>query len=465
MVPIHPKPRCTAGWRFFKSLHAGANVKFQQSVILLSAIAPNVWAQAEASAPAEQLVASTSAAVSALSGADTAWMLMATVLVLLMTLPGIFLFYSGLVRVKNALSIVAQTLMATALITLLWAALGYSLAFTSDGPWLGGLSRALAQGLSGLPNQSHAMAKTIPESVFFMFQLAFAVVTFALVLGATVERMRMGVSLVFCAMWLLLIYVPVAHWVWHPEGWLALRGQMDFAGGTVVHVLAGSSALVAARMVGPRKGFATEAMMPSNLLVTGLGACLLWIGWFGFNAGSALEASARAGSAMVATHFAASAGCLMWGLCELVERQKISVLGLSSGAIAGLVAVTPAAGFVELWGAVAMGLGAGVVCYLAATRFKALTGIDDSLDVFALHGVGGFLGSALTPLLASAAIAPVTATVLSNTIGAISVMAYSGGMTWLILWLIRRFVALRVGPEQETEGLDLAQHGEQLLPH
>ena len=205
--------------------------------------------------------------------------------------------------------------------------------------------------------------------------------------------------------------------------------------------------------------------MPSNLLTVSLGACLLWIGWFGFNAGSALEAGARAASAMVATHFSASAGGFVWGLCELIERRKISVLGVSSGAIAGLVAVTPAAGFVDLWGAVAMGVCAGVVCYVAATQFKAWSGIDDSLDVFALHGVGGFLGSALTPLLASAAIAPVTATVLSNTAGAAAVMAYSGGMTWVILWLIRRFVSLRVTPEQELEGLDLVQHGEQLLPH
>ena len=439
-------------------------MRFQRSGVLLAAFVPNVWAQAEEAAPVIQLAASAAISAPAFSGPDTAWMLMATVLVLVMTLPGIFLFYSGLMRTKNALSIAVQTLMATALITLLWGIVAYSLAFTSGGPWIGGWSRALAQGLTGLLPPGHTMAKTIPEPVFFMFQLAFAVVTFALVLGATVERMRMGVILVFCALWLLLIYVPVAHWVWHPEGWLALQGQMDFAGGTVVHVLAGSSALVAALMVGPRKGFGTEAMMPSNLLMAALGACLLWVGWFGFNAGSALEAGARAANAMVATHFSASAGCFVWGLCELVERRKISLLGVSSGAIAGLVAVTPAAGFVDMWGAVAMGLCAGVVCYLAATQFKSVSGVDDSLDVFALHGVGGFLGSALTPFLASAAIAPVTATVLSNTLGAAAVMAYSGGMTWLILWVIRRFVALRVSPAQELEGLDLAQHGETLLP-
>lgn len=435
-------------------------MRFQRSGFLLAIVSPMLWAQTEGAAPVPQPVASLAASV--LSGADTAWMLTATVLVLLMTLPGILLFYSGLMRAKNALSIVAQTLMATALITLLWSVIGYSLAFNSGGPWLGGLGRVLAQGVSGGQTHSHAMAKTIPESVFFMFQLAFAVVTFALVLGATVERMRIGVSLVFGALWLLLIYAPVAHWVWHPEGWLAQQGQMDFAGGTVVHVLAGSSALVAAIMVGPRKGFGTEAMMPHNLVTTALGACLLWVGWFGFNAGSALEAGARAGSAMVATHFSASAGCFIWGLCELVQRKNISVLGLSSGAIAGLVAVTPAAGYVDVWGAIAMGLCAGVACYLTATQFKALTGIDDSLDVFALHGVGGLLGSALTPLLASAAIAPITATVWSNTTGAIAVMAYAGVMTWAILRIIRIFVILRVTPAQELEGLDLAQHGEQL---
>jgi len=437
-------------------------MRFQRSGFLLAAVSPALWAQTEALVPPVQVAASISASASAFSGADTAWMMMATVLVLLMTLPGVLLFYSGLMRSKNALSIFAQALMATALITLLWAVLGYSLAFTSGSPWLGGLSRVFAQGLSGVQAQGHAMAKTIPETVFFMFQLAFALVTFALVLGAVVERMRMGVILVFSALWLLLIYVPVAHWVWHPQGWLAQQGHMDFAGGTVVHVLAGGSALVAAVMVGPRKGFGSEAMVPHNLITTALGACLLWVGWFGFNAGSALEAGARAGSAMVATHFAASAGCFAWGLCELVFRQKISVLGLCSGAIAGLVAVTPAAGYVDVWGAALMGLSAGAVCYLSATQLKALTGIDDSLDVFALHGVGGFLGSVLTPLLASAAIAPVTATVWSNTAGAIAVMAYSGLMTWAILQAIRIFTVLRVNPAQELEGLDLAQHGEHL---
>lgn len=435
-------------------------MQFQRLGLALALVSPMVWASTEGAATITQPAASAVAHV--MSGADTAWMLTATVLVLLMTLPGVLLFYSGLMRTKNALSIVAQTLMTTALIGLLWALIGYSLAFTSGSPWLGGLTRLLAQGLSDPPFHGHALAKTIPESVFFMFQLAFAVVTFALVLGATVERMRMGVSLVFCALWLILIYVPVAHWVWHPEGWLAQQGQMDFAGGTVVHVLAGSSGLVAAIMVGPRKGFGTDAMMPHNLVMTALGACLLWVGWFGFNAGSALEAGTRAAGAMVATHFSAMAACFIWGICELVQRKKISVLGLSSGAISGLIAVTPAAGYVDVWGAVLMGLCAGLVCYLSATQFKACTGIDDSLDVFALHGVGGLLGSVLTPLLASAAIAPITATVWSNTAGAIVVMAYACAMTWAILKSIHLFVALRVTPAQELEGLDLVQHGEQL---
>jgi len=230
----------------------------------------------------------------------------------------------------------------------------------------------------------------------------------------------------------------------------------------VVHVLAGSSGLVAAMVLGKREGFGTEPMMPHNLLTTMLGAGLLWIGWFGFNAGSALEAGTRAGNAMVATHFSASAGCFMWGLCELVQRKKISLLGLCSGVIAGLVAITPASGFVDLWGSVVIGLCAGLACYLAATQFKARTGVDDSLDVFALHGVGGFLGSVLTPLLASAAIAPVTATVLTNTLGAVAVMVYAGVMTFVILQIIQLLLPLRVTPAQEREGLDLAQHDEQL---
>ena len=427
---------------------------------LFASFSSAAFAQTEPTPAPEQTVA---AAVSAgFNSADTAWMLTATVLVLLMTLPGIVLFYSGLMRAKNALSLAAQTLAATVLITLVWAIAGYSLAFTADSPWLGGIDRMMAQGLGAPGAAGHEMAKNIPEPVFFMFQLALAVITFALVLGAVVERMRIGSIMVFCVLWLLLIYAPVAHWIWHPGGWLAQMGHMDFAGGTVVHVLAGSSGLVAAMVLGKREGFGTEPMMPHNLLTTMLGAGLLWIGWFGFNAGSALEAGARAGNAMVATHFSASAGCFMWGLCELVQRKKISLLGLCSGAIAGLVAVTPASGFVDLWSGVVIGLCAGLACYLAATQFKARTGIDDSLDVFALHGVGGFLGSVLTPLLASAAIAPVTATVLTNTLGALAVLVYAAVMTFVILQIIQLLLPLRVTPAQEHEGLDLAQHGEQL---
>ncbi len=423
--------------------------------LTLAATLP-AWAQAPAAA---------AAAAPVFNGGDIAWMLISTVLVLLMTMPGIILFYSGMLRTKNALSIVAHTVAAAAVITLCWAMIGYSLAFSHGSPFFGGLDRVFGEGLIGKKVGAHIVAPTIPESVFFLFQLSFAIITFALMLGATAERMRLGVTIVFAALWSTLIYAPIAHWIWHPEGWLAQQGHMDFAGGTVVHIAAGASGLVAAWVLGPRRGFGKEPMVPHNLLITVLGAGLLWAGWFGFNAGSAFEASARAGGALLATQVAACAGAMLWGFCEFMRRGQWSVLGTMTGAIAGLIAVTPASGYVGFNGAMIIGAVAGVICFFSVVGFKALTGIDDSLDVFALHGVGGIVGTVLTPVFATAAIAPVTATVLTNTIGAAAVMAFAGVGTWIILRVIGLVVPLRVDAEQEKVGLDIAQHGEMLAPN
>lgn len=396
------------------------------------------------------------------SSGDTAWMLVCTVLVLLMTVPGIMLFYSGMMRAKNALSIVAHVFAATTVVTLVWVAIGYSLAFTPGTPWLGDMSRLFSQGLIGAKVGAHPSAPTVPESAFFLFQLAFAVITFALIIGATVERMRLSATIFFAGFWTVLVYAPVAHWIWQPSGWLAAMGHMDYAGGTVVHIAAGASGLVAAKFVGPRRGFGKEPMVPHNLMVTIIGAGLLWAGWFGFNAGSAFEASSRAVGALLATQVAASVGAFAWGLAEFVKRGKFSVLGMATGAIAGLVAVTPASGFVGPQGAAVIGAVSGALCFVAVTQFKRVTGIDDSLDVFALHGVGGFIGTVLTPVFALKEIAPVTATILTNLTGAVAVTLYAGAMTFLILLVVKPLAGLRVTAEEEALGLDLAQHGEMI---
>ena len=424
----------------------------------LLSVTAAVGAHAAAAAPAAPVI----------SGADTAWMLICTVLVMMMTMPGIILFYGGMLRTKNALSIVAHTVAAAAVVTLVWAAIGYSLAFTPGsgafGGLFGGMTRAVGAGLLGGTAGVHPSAATVPESAFFMFQLAFAIITFAIILGATAERMRLGVTVIFAGLWSLVVYAPVAHWVWHPTGWLAAMGHMDFAGGTVVHIASGASALVAAWVLGPRQGFGKTPMVPHNLMVTVLGGGLLWAGWFGFNAGSAFEASARAAGALLTTQVGACAGAAVWGVCEYIRRGQWSVLGTISGAIAGLIAITPASGYVDIAGSMAIGGAAGLLCFSAVIVFKARTGIDDALDVFALHGVGGLVGTVLTPVFAVAAIAPVTATVWTNLIGGVAVMAYAGGATWVILKIIGLMTSLRVKAEHERVGLDIAEHGEMLSP-
>jgi Amt family ammonium transporter len=431
---------------------------------LFTSLAVQAQSAPAAAASAVAATAASSPAAAAFNGADTAWMLISTVLVMIMTMPGIMLFYGGMLRSKNALSIVAHTVASASVITILWAMFGYSIAFTAGGPWFGDTSRFFAAGLIGNGVGAHVAAPTIPESVFFLFQLSFAIITFALVLGATAERMRLGVTIVFAALWMLLVYAPVAHWIWHPNGWLAKMGHMDFAGGTVVHIASGVTGLVAAIVLGPRRGFGKEPMIPHNLMITVLGAGLLWAGWFGFNAGSAFEASPRAAGALLATQVAACAGAMLWGFCEYVRRGQWSVLGMMSGAIAGLIAVTPASGYVGINGALSIGAVAGVICFFAVVYFKSVTGIDDSLDVFALHGVGGLIGTLLTPVFALAVIAPVTATVWTNCMGALAVFAYAGAMTWVILKAISLVMTLRVGAAQENVGLDISEHGEMLAP-
>ncbi len=431
-----------------------------------AAIAVALPAVRAPAAPAEFQTAAAppTAATPAFDAGNTAWLMTSTVLVLLMTLPGIILFYGGMLRTKNVLSIVAQTLCATGLITLAWSVLGYSLAFTPGNSWVGDFGRLFADGLTGASVVAHPAAPTVPEPVFFMFQLAFAIITFALVLGATAERISLSASMAFAVLWVVLIYAPVAHWIWNPTGWLAQMGHMDFAGGTVVHVLSGVTGLVAAIVIGPRRGFGREPMAPHNLLATVTGAGLLWIGWFGFNAGSAFEAGNRAAGALLATHMAACLGALTWGACEFIVRRQTSVLGMLTGAIAGLIGVTPGSGFVGPFGAVMIGMLTAAVCFLAVTSFKSLTRIDDTLDVFALHGVGGFVGTLLVPVFARSDIAPVTATVATNLLGAMAVIVYAALMTWAIVAFIRMTIGLRVDADDESTGLDLSQHGEMIAP-
>ncbi|WP_346288050.1 ammonium transporter [Zoogloea sp.] len=389
----------------------------------------------------------------------TAWMLVATALVMLMTLPGLALFYGGMVRQKNVLATMTQTFSIAAVVTFTWCALGYSLALRPGSGFVGGLDRLFLDGL-GVDSLSGDAAHAIPESVFAMFQLSFAIITTALVPGAFAERTRFPAVLLFAAMWSVLVYAPVAHWVWAPEGWLACLGALDFAGGTVVHVNAGVAGLVCALYIGPRSGFGRQPMTPYNLALTLAGAALLWIGWFGFNAGSALAADGRAGMAMLVTQLAAATAAVAWMGAEWLSRGRPSALGLVSGAVGGLVAITPASGFVTPAAALVIGLVAGVGCYLGATVLKRLLGCDDALDAFGIHGVGGILGAVLTGWLANPAVGGVHGDILAQLAGVGATAVYSGMMTLAILVLVNRMVGLRVSESTETDGLDLVEHGE-----
>ncbi|MGH8247897.1 MAG: ammonium transporter [Gammaproteobacteria bacterium] len=404
-----------------------------------------------------------------LNGADTAWMLTSTALVLFMTLPGLALFYGGLVRVKNVLSVLMQCFAITCLVSLLWVLYAYSLTFAPGGNYIGGLSRVLMGGVS-----EDALWGTIPETVFSMFQLTFAIITPALVVGAFAERMKFRSMLLFTALWLTLVYAPVAHWVWAADGWLFKKGLLDFAGGTVVHTTSGVAALVCALMMGPRSGFPGTPMMPHNMTMAVAGAGMLWVGWFGFNAGSAVAANGNAGMAMLVTHTSAAVGALAWMTAEWIKFGKPSVLGVATGMVAGLATITPASGYVGPGGAVVIGLLAGLICFTATNFMKRSLKVDDSLDVFPVHGIGGMLGTLLSGVFASASLG-----ILSGqgyiynenvtgmgqqlgvqAIGVLAVAAYTAGVTAVVLELVDAAVGLRVSAEEETIGLDLAQHDE-----
>jgi Amt family ammonium transporter len=426
---------------------------------------------------AAQSVASTAPAASAPSGpmvvsfdrinsGDTAWMLTSTALVLMMTVPGLALFYAGMVRKKNVLATLMQSFAITCLVTVLWWAIGYSLAFTPGRtPFIGGLSRMFLNGVVYL-HDAHRLSVshlgvTIPESVYAMFQGTFAIITPALICGAFAERMKFSALLWFMSLWLILVYCPVAHWMWEPSGWLAAT-QLDFAGGTVVHINAGIAGLATALMLGKRRGLGRESMAPHNLTLTVIGASLLWVGWFGFNAGSAVASDGRAGMAFAVTHIATAVAALAWMFTEWLLKGKPSVLGICSGAVAGLVAVTPASGFVSPNAAVIIGLVAGIVCFISATSVKRAFGYDDSLDAFGVHGIGGIVGALLTGALVSSEISGATGSVLLQLKGVIATMLWSFGLSLGLLKLLELTIGLRVTGDEELEGLDISQHGESI---
>jgi Amt family ammonium transporter len=384
----------------------------------------------------------------------------------MMTIPGLALFYSGMVRKKNVLATMAQSLAAVMIISILWAAFGYSLVFAGHGPWLGALDRIFLAGMS--MESVHPAAKTIPEALFMLYQMTFAIITVALVAGSVADRMRFSAYVLFAVAWFILVYVPLAHWIWG-GGFLASIGVIDFAGGLVVHLSAGVSGLVAARVMGRRYGYGAENLSPFDLSLAVMGTGLLWVGWFGFNGGSALAANSHAVMAIIATHLAACAGALVWGGIEWSVRRKPSVLGMISGAVAGLGTITPASGYVAPWQAVVIGMIAGAVCYWACTWLKQRFNYDDSLDVFGVHGIGGMTGTLLAGVFATASIGGVPGLieghpqqVLIQLYGVAVTLVWCSGITFAILKLVSIFVPLRVSKEHELEGLDISQHGEAL---
>jgi len=404
------------------------------------------------------------AAADELSAGNTSWMLTSTALVLFMTIPGLSLFYAGMVRAKNALSVMMQCFVITCLVTVLWVLFVYSMAFGDDiNGVIGSLGKAFMSGVG-----VNSLSGTIPETVFSMFQLTFAIITPALIIGAFAERMKFSALLWFMALWLTFVYAPIAHWVWG-GGWLGSMGVLDFAGGTVVHINAGVAGIVAALIMGKRRGYPQHPMKPSNLVLTMVGAGMLWVGWFGFNAGSELAADGVAGMAMAVTQIATAAAALTWMFLEWMSHGKPSALGLASGAVAGLVAITPASGFVGPMGALAIGFAAGLICYLAVVKAKRAFGYDDSLDAFGVHGVGGFVGAILTGVFVDAGYGgagladgvSVAGQVTKQFIGAGVTIVYCGLVSFIILKILDAVIGLRVSDEKEEVGLDLALHDEQ----
>ncbi|MCZ6617054.1 MAG: ammonium transporter [Gammaproteobacteria bacterium] len=403
-------------------------------------------------------------AIDEVNAGDTAWMLTATALVLFMTIPGLALFYAGMVRSKNVLSVLMQCFAIACLVTVIWVLWGYSIAFGGEGALWGGLSKSFLAGVG-----VDSVSGTIPETVFITFQMTFAIITPALIVGAFVDRMKFSALLVFVALWVTLVYAPIAHWVWGDGGWLAALGILDFAGGTVLNINAGIAGLVTALVLGKRRGFPGTAMPPHNLTLSVIGASMLWVGWFGFNAGSQLAADGTAGMAMLVTQVATACAALGWMIAEWITHKKASVLGIITGAVAGLVAITPASGSVGPMGALAIGLSAGVVCFFASTTLKRAFGYDDSLDVFGVHCVGGIVGAMLTGVFCAVALGGSGFGVDSGTMGGqliaqatgvLATLVYTAVATFVLLKIVDLVVGLRVSEDEEAVGLDVALHNE-----
>jgi Amt family ammonium transporter len=423
-----------------------------------------------------------------LDSGDTAWMLASTALVLLMTIPGLALFYAGMVRKKNILATMMQSFTICCIVTIVWMVAGYSIAFTTGTAYMGDFSRIMLHGIAdhivkGNDSQAFVLASgikdvadmstTIPETVYMMFQMTFAIITPALIAGAFADRMKFSSMCLFMTLWSLIVYAPIAHWVWAPSGWASQAGVLDFAGGTVVHINAGVAGLVCCLVLGKRTGYPDTNMAPYNLAYAVIGASLLWVGWFGFNAGSAVAANGRAGMAMTVTQIATAAAALGWMFAEWIAKGKPSVLGAASGAVAGLVAITPASGFVLPGGSLVIGVVAGVGCFWSATSLKHMLGYDDSLDAFGVHGIGGIIGALLTGVFSYGALSATDASpdgspggmaqFILQCEGVASTIVYSGVMTFVLLMVVKVILGLRVNEDEEREGLDIVLHGEQVF--